>query len=180
MIFRICLSQTLAQQISNREATFDDSRACGTFALDDLLASSWLYTHVSLSQQIYAPEQTSPLFDGTNKYIEGQFFSQNHVELEADAGVLSGVVWERSQVCRGRDTKTNTTLSPWIWKGVSTTWQSGRYTLLYPRGQHNQSSRPAAGKLPILSDIHTCARQTGRQCHKNSDRVAPPCQQRTP
>ena len=26
--------------------------------------------------------------------------------------------------------------SPWIWKGVSTTWQSGRYTLSYPRGRY--------------------------------------------
>ena len=25
--------------------------------------------------------------------------------------------------------------SPWIWKGVSATWKSGRYTLSYPRGR---------------------------------------------
>ena len=30
---------------------------------------------------------------------------------------------------------TYVTSSPWIWKGVSATLQSGRYTLLYPRGQ---------------------------------------------
>ena len=28
------------------------------------------------------------------------------------------------------------TSSPWIWKGVSATSQSGRYTLSYPRGRH--------------------------------------------
>ena len=27
------------------------------------------------------------------------------------------------------------TSSPWIWKGVSATLQSGRYTLLYPMGR---------------------------------------------
>ena len=31
--------------------------------------------------------------------------------------------------------------SPWIWKGVSATLQSGRYTLSYPRGRRIHSAR---------------------------------------
>ena len=30
--------------------------------------------------------------------------------------------------------------TPWIWKGISVTWQSGRYTLLYPRGRTGHCS----------------------------------------
>ena len=41
-------------------------------------------------------------------------------------------------------------IAPWIWKSVSATSQSGRYTLFYPRGRYIDSGPPLSGDVTVL------------------------------
>ena len=43
-------------------------------------------------------------------------------------------------------TQTQVTTSLWIWKGVSATLQSGRYTLSYPKGRQNLNSETSSNE----------------------------------
>ena len=66
-----------------------------------------------------------------------------------DSNLMSHVEWENNRVLWGGTEHIFSAefcdellyiSSLWIWKGVSATWQSGRYTLLYPKGRYGAQS----------------------------------------